>query len=740
MKKHFLWALALALLLTAITSVGFAQEVVVDFENGENVFVQSGSCSPAIVSEGAHGGTNALLVSQRTTNNWDSVDFPYDLAGLKAGDTVQVAFWALQKGSEKGQIVVGNGGGNYATLIAADVEPNVWTFIEGEFVVGEEPINLRFQTDATLIGVDYMLDDITFTVFDTTVEKTVAADFDFEGEEHSFIQSGSCNIAIEEGALVVSQRTTNDWDAADLSFEELGLQAGDTVRVSFWAMQKGSDVGKIQVANGGGNWATLVEADVQPNEWTRIAGEFVVGETPVNIRFKTDAALIGVDYCIDNLKIEIIRPAVTTYHYAFDLEDNVDPGFIQSGSCTLTVADGVLTVSQRTTNNWDAVDMGRADLKITAGDTVKVSFDVYHEGEAAGVAALAEGGGSYADLITAEVEPKTWTTVAGEFVMSEKEPNLRFKLDDSLIGVDYKIDNIVIDVVKPYLVKTYSYDVENGLGTEEAPIFIQSGNCSMIVSDKANSGVASVGCEQRTTNDWDAIDLSLEAAGLAAGDHVKISFYLYADTDAETEWGVGEGGGSWATLVSQTVPGKTWTKIEGEFDISEKAPNLRFKSMSDAGIGVNYYVDDIDIEFYAIPADPDADIITAVAYGPSAEDFDSADKQEMANGSTFQAIWDGKAVYVKAFVADTTNDKADCVSVFVDGMNKKVKRAKGEEVEGGYIVTIKNICPAEAGQKFKFDVVTMDASGDACSWAGSEVIDSTEAHAFGRILMGPVAE
>lgn len=726
--RKFLKILVLALALTCVTAVALA-DTVIDLEDGVNVFVQSGSCSPAVTTDNVHCGTYALAVTQRTTNDWDAADLPFDLVGLKEGDTVAISFMAMHKGSAAGEIQVGKAGGNYATLVTKTVEPNVWTKVSGEFVVDGAPLNLRFKTDASLVGVDYYIDDIVVATYDNTVEYTVVADYNFDDNVNpGFFQSGTATIAVENGAVSVTQRTTNNWDSTDFPHEALGLKPGDTVKVSFMAMHKGSTAGQIVVGNGGGNYATLIAATVEPEVWTEVSGEFVVGETPINIRFQTDAALIGADYYIDDLKIATVRPAVTTYTYAFDFEDNTNPGFVQSGTCTIGAADGALTITQRTTNNWDAADLSKDFLKVAPGDTVKVSFDVYHNGDAAGVAAAGEAGGSYADKVTATVEPKTWTTISGEYVQSEKNPGIRFKLDDSLVGVDYMLDNVKVQIVKPYLIKTYANDLEGGIAA-----FIQSGSCSVVAATNVNSGAGAVGCEQRTTNDWDAIDLLLAETGIQAGDHVKMSFYLYADTNDAGDWGVGEGGGSYATLISANIPGKTWTKIEGEFDVSEKAPNLRFKSMSEEMKGVSFYVDDIAIEYWTVPADPDADIITAVA----GLDYDTAAVNEIAGGHTFQTTYDGVYVYTKVTVADATAEKGDVVSVFIDGVQKMMKRSKGEEVEGGYVVTIKQLYPASKGDKLKYDVCITDASTGNVSWAGSEVIDATETHVYGRVLMGP---
>lgn len=736
--------LGIALLIACLLACTTGMAATFDFEDGADPgFIQSGDCALS-VADFAHSGSYSLLVGKRTTNNWDAADYSYEALGIQGGDTVAVSFWAYSKADKAGNIGVGNAGGNYADLIVAEIQPETWTFVEGEFVVGEEPVNLRFKTNDDIVGADYYIDDVVIDVADPTMTKTVAATFDFEDAvDPGFIQSGTSTISVTDTAafqgaysLLVGQRTTNNWDAADYSYEALGIQAGDTVKVSFWALVKGTEAGVIGVGNAGGDYADLVTAEIAPEVWTRVAGEFVVGETPVNLRFKGNDALIGADYYIDNVKVEILRPAVTTLNYAYDFEDGENPGFFQSGTATIAVADvdggKAIEVSQRTTNDWDSTDFPFDVLGLSSGDTVKVSFKAYHKGSELGQIQLGNGGGNYATLVAADVEPLTWTEIAGEFVV-EDPINLRFKTDATLIGADYYIDDLAIAVVKPYLIKYYSNDIEGGIDA-----FVQSGTCSVEDSTAIfNSEATSVGSLRRTTNDWDALDILVEAIGAVPGDMVNMSFYLYADTVDEGDWGLGNGGGNYATLMSATVPGKTWTKIGGSFELAE-VTNLRFKSMSENMLGVDFYVDDIQVEYYSLPADPDADIITAEAYGPSDANYDLATVYEMANGTTFQMVWNGTHVFTKLTVLDATVDSNDYVQVFADGMSKKVKRTKGEEIEGGYVLYTKNVCPGEAGDKFKFDVVVVDQSGESISWAGSEVLDTTELHEYGRVLLGPV--
>lgn len=138
---------------------------------------------------------------------------------------------------------------------------------------------------------------------------------------------------------------------------------------------------------------------------------------------------------------------------SFDFEDGVNPGFFQSGQCKLTVSDRwahgggkALLVSGRAQNDWDAADFSSADLGISGGDRVTVSFWAYHEGAEEGVIGVGYAGGSYATVVSAIAQPGQWTLVEGSFVMDATVQNLRFKTDGSLAGADYALDDIVITV------------------------------------------------------------------------------------------------------------------------------------------------------------------------------------------------------------------------------------------------------------------------------------------------------
>ena len=139
--------------------------------------------------------------------------------------------------------------------------------------------------------------------------------FDFEdGKNPGFYQSGTCKYSVVETdavsgthALEISSRTGNDWDAVDLRPAKLGISAGDTVLISFWARQDSGKAGFISVSYAGGTYATLACAEVPSGIWTKIEGEFVHNENQ-NLRFKTDYELAGVSFYIDDVSASVTRP------------------------------------------------------------------------------------------------------------------------------------------------------------------------------------------------------------------------------------------------------------------------------------------------------------------------------------------------------------------------------------------------------------------------------------------------
>ncbi|MBQ4640180.1 MAG: endo-1,4-beta-xylanase [Clostridia bacterium] len=139
----------------------------------------------------------------------------------------------------------------------------------------------------------------------------------------------------------------------------------------------------------------------------------------------------------------------------FNFDDGSNPGFFQSGSCSVSVKSGTahsgeyaLAVTGRASNDYDAADYKYQSLNIAAGDTVTISFWAYHEGENEGVISVSNAAGDYAILASKKVPGNTWTEISGTFTVNAAQ-NLRFKTDNTLVGVDYYIDDVQVIVEKP---------------------------------------------------------------------------------------------------------------------------------------------------------------------------------------------------------------------------------------------------------------------------------------------------
>ncbi|MBQ8555413.1 MAG: endo-1,4-beta-xylanase [Clostridia bacterium] len=291
-----------------------------------------------------------------------------------------------------------------------------------------------------------------------------------------------------------------------------------------------------------------------------------------------------------------------------DFENGSNGAFGQSGSCsvgvnTATVHGGTyaLSVTNRTVNNWDAADMNIATAGVPVGSPVKLTAWVYVDSEEAGSFAIGKAGGDYAYLGQASMEGKTWTEITAEFTLSENV-NIRFlTASDNWIGKDYYIDDITIEVAEAAAAETEmtatTFNFEDGMPAQ----FTLSGSATPDVTTAiAHEGTSSLLVDDRSGNNWDAVDLKADAMGIELGAPVKISVWVYVDSEEEGTFVVSKSGGDYATLGSVTMPGKTWTQLTAEFSLDQPV-NIRFQNQSENWNNALYYLDDMVVEVGAAP-------------------------------------------------------------------------------------------------------------------------------------------
>ncbi len=140
---------------------------------------------------------------------------------------------------------------------------------------------------------------------------------------------------------------------------------------------------------------------------------------------------------------------VTTY----DFESGVPGQFLQSGSASPKASTAVahggvssLQVTNRSGNNWDAVDLNAKALGIDIGVPAKITAWVYVDSDEAGTFVIAKAGGDYATLGSVNCAGRTWTEITAD-VDLDQPVNIRFQnLSENWNNAEYYIDDMLVTV------------------------------------------------------------------------------------------------------------------------------------------------------------------------------------------------------------------------------------------------------------------------------------------------------
>ncbi|MBQ8201938.1 MAG: endo-1,4-beta-xylanase [Clostridia bacterium] len=286
-----------------------------------------------------------------------------------------------------------------------------------------------------------------------------------DGQTGPFGQSGSCSVAVtdklaHEGgkALAVTNRSGNNWDAADLGREAAGIALGDQVTLTAWVYVDSDEEGTFVIAKSAADYGWLANATIPGKTWTEMTATFTL-QDDVNIRFQNYGDnWNSVDFYIDDVTVTVSAPApsadaaemtVTT----FDFEGGVPAQFIQSGACVPTESTAVvhsgsssLWVTGRTGNNWDATDLTAESMGIVLDAPARITAWVYVDSDEEGTFVIAKAGGDYATLGQATFAGRTWTQVTAEFAL-DQPVNIRFQnLSENWNNAEYYIDDVVVEV------------------------------------------------------------------------------------------------------------------------------------------------------------------------------------------------------------------------------------------------------------------------------------------------------
>ncbi len=438
--------------------------------------------------------------------------------------------------------------------------------------------------------------------------------YDFEdGAPGPFQQSGSCTLSVSEAqahsgtkALAVTARSGNNWDCTDLVPANAGFALGDTVTISAWVYVDSDVEGTFCIAKSAADYGWYGNATIPGKVWTEVTASFTL-EDEVNVRFQNYGdQWNSVDFYMDDVTVTVAQPEPASVTTVCDFEDGTPGLFVSSGSCTLSTSTDIartgtaLAVTARSGNNWDCADLTLAEAGIAIGDHVTISAWVYVDNDAEGTFCIAEGGADYSWFGNATIPGKTWTEVTATF-SPDTESNIRFQnYGDQWNSADFYLDDVTITVTPaapveevPMQTVATVFDFESGL----PEVFSLSGSATPTTSGaQVHSGASALYVTGRSGNNWDCVDLLPEASGIALNAPVKLSFWIYVDSDEEGTFRVAKGGSDYAGLgQAMTFPGKTWTEMTVEFTM-EEIVNIRFQNSSDNWNSAEFYIDDMTLE------------------------------------------------------------------------------------------------------------------------------------------------
>ncbi len=285
-----------------------------------------------------------------------------------------------------------------------------------------------------------------------------------DGSTGPFAQSGSCSIAVTDAiahtgskALAVTNRSGNNWDAADLYKDRAGIAIGDQVTITAWVYVDSDEEGTFVIAKSGADYGWFTNATIPGKTWTEFKATFTL-QDDVNIRFQNYGDnWNSVNYYIDDVTVTVSGPAEAApaemTATSFDFESGVPGGFIQSGSCVPAVSSKVahsgasaLYVTGRSGNNWDAVDLNAESLGIGMNVPARITAWVYVDSDEEGTFVIAKAGGDYATLGSVTCPGKTWTEITAEINL-DQPVNIRFQnQSENWNNAEYYLDDMVVEV------------------------------------------------------------------------------------------------------------------------------------------------------------------------------------------------------------------------------------------------------------------------------------------------------
>ncbi|HEX2944525.1 MAG TPA: endo-1,4-beta-xylanase [Clostridia bacterium] len=316
------------------------------FANGTGIAAQSGGASLTQVSGKTFDGNSdgkALYVSKRT-NNWDAADFKFTDLKLENGKTYSITV----KGYVDSGVNIPSGAqaalqtaDGYAWISGVNMEAGKAFTLTGTYKVGsnEKDTRFRVQSDEKGKTVPFYIGDIVITTDKAAAASTgassgaaasagtgasVSAPAAKEIYHETFAsgvgaakQSGGASLAQVTGktfdgnsdgkALYVSKRT-NNWDAADFNFTDVGMKDGKTYNItvkgyidSDATIPTGAQAA-LQTADG---YAWISGVNMEAGKAFTLTGKYTVGsnKSDTRLRIQSNDAGKAVSFYVGDIAI-----------------------------------------------------------------------------------------------------------------------------------------------------------------------------------------------------------------------------------------------------------------------------------------------------------------------------------------------------------------------------------------------------------------------------------------------------
>ena len=176
-----------------------------------------------------------------------------------------------------------------------------------------------------------------------------------------------CDVEIDGNTIVVTDTDFNEdvWDSKFLIDAGVELEPGEPYTISF-ELEGDEGVGEFFLCKG-------ESLDIRYDEtFTAEGGNRTIAFTPVS-----DRVYIGMQ--VGNLGMdEYVTATVTNL---CKLSESADPALLRAENCTISIADGVITVTDNNDNNdvWNSKVLYDLGLELEPGKTYTLSVDLQGE-------------------------------------------------------------------------------------------------------------------------------------------------------------------------------------------------------------------------------------------------------------------------------------------------------------------------------------------------------------------------